>query len=202
MGNRIRVGMCTCSWGHEEGQGGLSPTSTEASSPGWRGARECDMCCGDRTATSLRRTCIRIATACSSAALLSIPHLFTKSPPSPPFPLPLHMHAFRNSHRLPLVRTRVQGGQRPCRSTLDCRSEASEPRAALRRSKSADARHRHSRRVHSHHGHRAAKPASAPSRVGHRHVRKDVHFADLMASRLLLRSARQQRQRRARSLCH
>ena len=65
-----------------------------------------------------------------------------------------------------------------------------------------DARHRHSRRVHSHHGHRAAKPASAPSRVGHRHVRKDVHFADLMASRLLLRSARQQRQRRARSLCH
>ena len=33
-----------------------------------------------------------------SAALLSIPHLFTKSPPSPPFPLPLRKHAFRNSH--------------------------------------------------------------------------------------------------------
>ena len=48
--------------------------------------------------TCLRRTCIRIATACSSAALLCIPHLFTKSPPSPPFPLPLRMHAFRNSH--------------------------------------------------------------------------------------------------------
>ena len=88
MGNRIRVGMCTCSWGHEEGQGGLSPTSTEASSPGWRGARECDMCCGDRTATCLRRTCIRIATVCSSAALLSIPHLFTNPPLPPLSPFP------------------------------------------------------------------------------------------------------------------
>ena len=41
-----------------------------------------------------------------------------------------------------------RGSARPCRSTLDCRSEASEPRAALRRSKSA-------RR-------RAPRPASGP----------------------------------------
>ena len=123
--------------------------------PGWRGARECDMCCGDRTATCLRRTCIRIATVCSSAALLSIPHLFTNPPlpPLSPFPFACMRSAIPTvpvclcfakglvllapTEDCRSVRTRVPGSARPCRSTLDCRSEASEPRAALRRSKSA-----------------------------------------------------------------
>ena len=89
-------------------------------------------------------------------------------PPLSPFPFICMRSAIHTdwfAHLTAAMRTRVQGSARPCRSTLDCRSEASEPRAALRRSKSADARHRHSRRVHSHHGHRAAKPARPPAHL-------------------------------------
>ena len=105
--------------------------------PGWRGARECDMCCGDRTATCLRRTCIRIATVCSSAALLSIPHLFTNPPLPPLSPFPFACMRSAIAQTVAPCEPAFRGCARPCRSTLDCRSEASEPRAALRRSKSA-----------------------------------------------------------------
>ena len=43
----------------------------------------------DHPAPAAASTCIRIASACSSAALLSIPHLFAKSPPPPLSPFPI-----------------------------------------------------------------------------------------------------------------
>ena len=222
-----------CVAGVTKGEGGRCPTDEHRSVTGQAGAARasvtCLMCCGDRTATCLRRTCIRIATVCSSAALLSIPHLFTNPPlpPLSPFPFACMRSAiptacllmfcqwtgFASAHRRLPLRANPRARQCPPVSIdarLSQRSLRAPSGAATQQigppSRAPTGRGptdaRHSRRVHSHHGHRAAKPASAPSRVGYRHVKKDVHFADSMASRLLLRFSRQQRQRRARSLCH
>ena len=145
-----------CVAGVTKGEGGRCPTDEHRSVTGQAGAARASVTCVVVT-EQLRAYVVRASESlqyvpqqpCFPSHTSSLIPPFLPFPPSPShacvpqFPLPVCL-CFANGLVLLAptedcrsVRTRVPGSARPCRSTLDCRSEASEPRAALRRSKSA-----------------------------------------------------------------